>query len=117
MWKWIKDAIVWAVEKLAGWLLDLFLWLFEWVYEVVNVFLSWLFNFAGEALLAVFTKLGEYIPAGLVDNITDAYVWLEYINNYIPVKLGITLLIAYYAIYLVVTIYRTVKSFIPFIGK
>ena len=116
MFEAIWEAIKRLLKTLCGWLLDLLLWVVEFVYELVNEFMTWIYSFVGEKLLALLKLVKPHIPGDLVDNILGAYQWLEYINEYLPVKLSISLLVAYYSIYLIVTIYRFVKSWIPFVG-
>lgn len=116
MWESLWEALKWCIAQLAGWFLDLLLWVVEFVYEIANEFLSWLYKLVGEQAIALLKAVKPYVPDDLMSNIVGAYEWLEYINGFLAIKLGITLLVAYYAIYAVIAIYRFIKSFIPFIG-
>ena len=116
MWESLWEALNWLITTFGGWLLDMLMWVIEYVYELVNEFLSWLYSYVGEMAISFLNRIKPHIPGNLIDNILGAYQWLEYINEYVPVKLSISLLVAYYGIYLIITIYRFVKSWIPFIG-
>lgn len=114
MWERLKEAFEWLADTLSGWLLDLLVWVIEFLYSMCNDFLSWLFGFEGDMLEKALEKVAGHIPDNLIENILSAYGWLEYINNYVPVKLAITLFIAYFAMYVVISTYRLIRSLIPF---
>lgn len=116
MFDWILEAIWSAVRKFAEWITTVFVWVWEWLYSFVNEFLGWLFESSAEYLQEIIQSIKPHIPAGVVENIVSAYDWLQYINDWVPVKYAITLFLAYFAIKYVLVVGRWVKSCIPFIG-
>lgn len=99
-------------QKLAKWLLDLFLWVFGWLYALVSEILQWLYDRALDLLITALEAVGEYVPDDVMDVVVATFEWLEYINDWVPIKYGIGLLVAYYSIFLVLRVMRFMKSLI-----
>lgn len=100
------------IRNLGRWLLDLLVWLFEWLYGLASECLQWLYDRSVDLVLALLATVAEYVPDGLVDTVTAVFEWLVYINEWVPIKYGIGLLVAYYALYAVLIVYRFFKSLI-----
>lgn len=113
---YIGDLILRGLKHIAGWLLDLFVWFFEWMYSVVSEFLQWLFDLMGEVALSVLEGLSGIMPEGLVDAITGTYEWLKYVDDWVPIKFGLGLLCAYFAIMVALAVLRWVLRLIPGLG-
>ncbi len=40
MWESLWEALNWLIETVGGWLLDILTWVIEFVYELVNEFVT-----------------------------------------------------------------------------
>ena len=115
-WDAIKDFFKSTYNKIAEYVIDLFIWLYEYVFYIINTFLDWMLNLLADLLVAAIESISPYLPSGLIETIMDSFAYLQYINGWVPVKLAIQLTIAYYAIALVLGVFRFVLSLIPGVG-
>lgn len=116
MWEAIKKYLWSILEKIAGFFLDLLTWLVEFLYFILSSIYEFFITFFGEILLTLLNAFGEHIPTGLIDNVLTVYEWLEYINKWVPIEYGIKLLLAYFTITLLFSVYKFVRSLIPGLG-
>lgn len=112
MWAWIKDTF----DTLAKYFLDLFVWLIEFVFWIFDTVSRFLWELIVSLIKTMFDAVSEKMPAGVVEAITDSYVWLEYINEWVPIQFGITLFVAYYTIAALVYVFRLLISLLPFVN-
>lgn len=113
MFGWIVDAIWTLLKTLGGWLLDLLFWVLEFVFDIANMFFGWIVDLVVGLAKSVFNAIADKLPAGLVETVTDAYAWLEYIDEWFPLSFGIKLFVAYYAIKLTLNVIKWVLKAIP----
>ncbi len=113
MWDVVKEAL----KKAFGWFFEAIAWLAAFLYTLVNEILTFIFELCSELFLEAIHQLDRYIPGELESTITATFEWLQYIEAWIPVSYAFKLVIAFYGIWLILGLYRTLKSFIPFIGK
>ena len=113
MFDWIVNAIWEALRTVGGWCIDLFIWVLEWVFYYPGLFLSWLSGLAVDLVIEFLSMLAPYLPDGGMTAIVKAYVWLELIDEVFPLSFGISLLVAYYSIKLVLMIIKWTLKAIP----
>lgn len=116
MAEYIWNLIVSALKYLAGWFLDILVWVFEWLYGLVSGFLQWLYELVGGVLVTALEAMADVMPSGVVETVLEAYEWLEYINAWIPIKYGLALLAAYFALTALMAVVRWVMRIIPGLG-
>lgn len=112
MWDWIKRTF----DTLAGYFIDLLVWLLEFVFWIFDTMSRFLWGLVLSLLNSAFDAVRQEMPQGVVDTITASYAWLGYINDWVPLQYGITLFVAYYAIAGLLYVFRIVISLIPFVN-
>lgn len=95
---WIVNAIWSVLERLGGWFVSLFVWLFEFLYDLVVSFIGFILELVDVLIGYVLAGLMDLVPDDWVDTVTSAYSMLEYIDSWIPVSYGLKLFLAYYGI-------------------
>jgi hypothetical protein len=101
------ESLSW-LEKLGYHIIESGKDFFKWLIDtIVNIFV-FLYDVLITALLALFPTLDTSVQA-----ILDV---LEYVNYFVPIGYGFTLLASYYAILSSVVVYRWILKHIPTIG-
>lgn len=113
---WIWDFFKSVVVTVVGYIVDLFVWLLEFVFWIFDSIVRFLWSLAEPLIIAALEAIAEHMPEGVVEAITASYSWLQYINEWVPVEYCITLFIAYYGIAVALYIARILISLIPFIN-
>ncbi len=109
MFDWIGNVL----GKLAQYAIDFLVWLLEFVFWIFDALIRFLWELARPVVDACLDAVASKLPTGLIDAIVAAYAWFQYVNEWIPIKYGITLFLAYYALASALYIFRVFLSFFP----
>lgn len=112
IWDFLKSVLTVIVQ----YLLDLFTWVFEFVFWVFDSLFTVFYDLAAEFVVMGIESVAPYVPGGLIEAISESYVWLQYINEWVPVKYCISLFIAHYGIATALYGIRCFLSLLP-IGR
>ncbi|MCC8164896.1 MAG: hypothetical protein LIQ31_01785 [Planctomycetes bacterium] len=113
MWDMAKEFL----KSVFGWLFEAIAWFAVFIYHLFNELLSFLYGLCGDLFLEAIHQIDRYVPGDLEISIKASFEWLQYIEAWVPVSFAFKLVVAFYGIWLILGLYRTLKSFIPFIGK
>lgn len=109
------------LAQIGKWLLDLLIWLFEFVYNLINDFIDFIATFLTNILIWILKSIKEIIetvfPENLLRYISDVkvYEWLEYADSWVPVSFGLKVFLLYHGIKILLIIFKFIVKFIPFI--